>query len=209
MAASIIEHFSTLKDPRIERHKQHSLIDIIVLTLSAVASGADGWEAIEDFGQEKIDWLRQYIALENGVPSHDCIAYVLSRLSPTGFRECFMNWTQSVLVATGGEVIAIDGKTARGSRDRKNDRNPLHMVSAWACSNRMVLGQQATDEKSNEITAIPKLLNLLELKGCIITIDAMGCQRAIAQQIIKQKGDYVLGLKGNQSKLHEAVEDFL
>lgn len=208
MAASIIEHFSTLKDPRIERHKRHSLIDIIVLTLSAVASGADGWEAIEDFGQEKIDWLRQYIALENGVPSHDCIAYVLSRLSPTGFRECFMSWTQSVLVATGGEVIAIDGKTARGSRDRKNDRNPLHMVSAWACSNRMVLGQQATDEKSNEITAIPKLLKLLELKGCIITIDAMGCQRAIAQQIIKQEGDYVLGLKGNQSKLHEAVEDF-
>ena len=208
MTASIIEHFSTLKDPRIERHKQHDLIDIIVLTLSAVASGADGWEAIEDFGKEKIDWLRQYISLENGVPSHDCIFYVLSSLSPTGFRECFMSWTDSVVVATGGEVIAIDGKTARGSRDRKNDRNPLHMVSAWACSNRMVLGQQATDEKSNEITAIPKLLNLLEIKGCIITIDAMGCQRAIAKQIIKQEGDYVLGLKGNQSKLHEAVEDF-
>lgn len=208
MAASIIEHFSSLKDPRIERRKQHSLIDIIVLTLSAVASGADGWEAIEDFGKEKIDWLRQYIPLENGVPSHDCISYVLSRLSPTGFRECFMSWTESVVVATGGEVIAIDGKTARGSRDRKNDRNPLHMVSAWACSNRMVLGQQATDEKSNEITAIPKLLKLLEIKGCIITIDAMGCQRAIAKQIIKQEGDYVLGLKGNQSKLHQAVEDF-
>ncbi len=208
MTASIIDHFSTLKDPRIERHKQHKLIDIIVLTLSAVASGADGWEAIEDFGQEKLSWLRQYIALENGVPSHDCIAYVLSRLSPTGFRECFMSWTQSVLTVTGGEVIAIDGKTARGSRDRKNDRNPLHMVSAWACSNRMVLGQQATDDKSNEITAIPKLLKLLELKGCIITIDAMGCQRAIAKQVIEQNGDYVLGLKGNQSKLHEAVEDF-
>lgn len=208
MTASIIDHFSTLKDPRIERHKQHKLIDIIVLTLSAVASGADGWEAIEDFGKEKLIWLRQYIALENGVPSHDCIAYVLSRLSPTGFRECFMSWTQSVLTVTGGEVIAIDGKTARGSRDRKNDRNPLHMVSAWACTNRMVLGQQATDDKSNEITAIPKLLKLLELKGCIVTIDAMGCQRAIAKQVIEQNGDYVLGLKGNQSKLHEAVEDF-
>jgi len=208
MTAEIIEHFSTLKDPRIERHKQHSLIDIIVLTLSAVASGADGWEAIEDFGKEKVDWLRQYIPLENGIPSHDCIAYVLSRLSSTGFRKCFMSWTQSVLIAIGGEVIAIDGKTARGSRDRKNDRNPLHRVSAWACRKRMVLGQQATDEKSNEITAIPKLLKLLELKGCIVTIDAMGCQRAIAEEIIKQEGDDVLGLKGNQSKLHEAVEDF-
>lgn len=208
MTASIIDHFSTLKDPRIERRKQHKLIDIIVLTVSAVASGADGWEAIEDFGKEKLTWLRHYIALENGIPSHDCIAYVLSRVSPTGFRECFMNWTQSVLTVTGGEVIAIDDKTARGSRDRKNKQNPLHMVSAWACTNRMVLGQQATDDKSNEITAIPKLLKLLELKGCIITIDAMGCQRAIAKQVIEQNGDYVLGLKGNQSKLHEAVEDF-
>jgi len=208
MAASIIEHFSSLQDPRIERHKRHNLIDIIVLTVSAVASGADGWEAIEDFGKEKLDWLRQHIALENGVPSHDCIGYVLSRISPTGFRECFMSWTQSVVRVTGGEIIAVDGKTARGSRDRKNNRNPLHMVSAWACANRMVLGQQATDDKSNEITAIPKLLKLLALKGCIVTIDAMGCQRAIAEQVIDQQGDYVLGLKGNQSMLHDAVKDF-
>jgi len=208
VTSSIIEHFSSLQDPRIERHKLHSLIDIIVLTVSAVASGADGWEAIEDFGKEKLDWLRQYIALENGVPSHDCISYALSRVSPTGFRECFMNWTQSVVDMTGGEIIAMDGKTARGSRDRKNNRDPLHMVSAWACTNRMVLGQQATDEKSNEITAIPKLLKLLELKGCIVTIDAMGCQRAITEQVIDQQGDYVLGLKGNQSKLHDAVEDY-
>lgn len=208
MSPCIIEHFSSLKDPRIERHKRHSLIDIIVLTLSAVASGADGWEAIEDFGKEKMDWLRQYITLENGIPSHDCIAYVLSRLSANGFRECFMSWTQSVVGATNGEIIAVDGKTARGSRDRKNNGNPLHMVSAWACAQRMVLGQQATDDKSNEITAIPKLLALLELKGCIVTIDAMGCQRAIADQIIEQQGDYVLGLKGNQGTLHDAVDDF-
>ena len=119
-----------------------------------------------------------------------------------------MSWTRTVTEETGGEVIAIDGKTAKGSRDRKNNRNPLHMVSAWACDNRLVLGQQATDEKSNEITAIPKLLELLALKGCIVTIDAMGCQRAIAEQIIDQEGDYVLGLKGNQETLHEAVEDF-
>jgi len=119
-----------------------------------------------------------------------------------------MSWTQSVLNTTEGEIIAVDGKTARGSRDRKNNRNPLRIVSAWACANRMVPGQQATDDRSNEITAIPKLLELLELKGCIVTIDAMGCQRAIAEKVIDKKADYVPGLKGNQSKLHDAVEDF-
>lgn len=208
MTACLIDHFSTLNDPRIDRNKSHALIDILVLTISAMVSGADGWEAIEDFGKEKIDWLRQYVPLKNGVPSHDCIAYVLSRLSPKKFRECFMSWTAAVREQTGGEVIAIDGKTAKGSRDRKNKRTPLHMVSAWACTNRLVLGQEATNEKSNEITAIPKLLELLALKGCIVTIDAMGCQRDIAAQIIGQEGDYVLGLKGNQGNLHEAVEDF-
>ena len=208
MTLSINEHFSRLDDPRIERKKLHSLMDIITLSVCAVASGAEGWEAIEEFGKEKLGWLRQYIALENGVPSHDCIAYVLSRLSPTQFRECFVSWAQAVTEHTGGELIAVDGKTARGSRDRKNNRSPLHMVSAWACHNRLVLGQVATDEKSNEITAIPRLLELLELKGCIVTLDAMGCQRAIAEQIIDQQGDYVLGLKGNQGALLEGVEDF-
>jgi predicted transposase YbfD/YdcC len=204
----LITHFSPLPDHRIERNKCHALIDIIVLAICAVASGSDGWEAIEDFGKDKLEWLRQYIPLANGVPSHDCIAYVLCRLSPQKFRDCFMNWTQAVTEYTGGEIIAVDGKTAKGSRDRKNQRNPLHMVSAWACENRLVLGQEATDAKSNEITAIPKLLELLALKGCIVTLDAMGCQRAIAEQIIDQGGDYVLGLKGNQGNLHEAVEDF-
>ncbi len=208
MKADLIEHFSLLPDHRIERNKCHALIDIMVLVICAVASGADGWEAIEQFGKEKLEWLRQYVPLVNGVPSHDCIAYVMCRLSPPKFRDCFMSWTQAVAEETGGEVIAVDGKTAKGSRDRKNGRNPLHMVSAWACQNRLVLGQQATDEKSNEITAIPKLLALLELKGCIVTVDAMGCQRAIAEQIIDQGGDYVLGLKGNQETLHEAVVDF-
>jgi len=208
VTASLVEHFSPLQDTRIERNKLHILIDIIVLTVCAVASGADGWEAIEEFGQEKLKWLRRFVELKNGVPSHDCIAYVISRLSPKGFRECFMSWTREVTEATGGEVIAVDGKTGKGSRDRKAKRNPLHMVSAWATANRLVLGQEATDEKSNEITAIPQLLALLELKGCIVTIDAMGCQRAITEQIIDQQGDYVLGLKGNQGSLHEAVADF-
>lgn len=208
MNSDLIKHFSLLPDPRIDRNKCHALIDIIVLVICAIASGADGWEAIEQFGKEKLEWLRKYVPLLNGVPSHDCIAYVMCRLSPQKFRDCFMSWTQAVAEESGGEVIAVDGKTAKGSRDRKNGRNPLHMVSAWACQNRLVLGQQATDEKSNEITAIPKLLELLELKGCIVTIDAMGCQRAIAEQIIDQGGDYVLGLKGNQGRLQEAVEDF-
>jgi len=121
---NIVEHFSSLKDPIIDRHKRYSLIDIIVLTISVVSSGADGWEAIGGFGKEKLDGLRQYVALENGVPSNDCIAYVLSRLLPQGFRECFMGWIQSVLGATDGEIVAVDGKTARGFRDRKNNRNP-------------------------------------------------------------------------------------
>lgn len=208
MSASLFMHFAPLKDPRIERNKLHALSDIVFLTVCAVVSGADGWEAIEEFGQEKLAWLRRFAPFKNGVPSHDCIANVVARLSPQGFQDCFRTWTQAVARATGGEVIAVDGKTTRGSRDRKRWRPALHMVSAWASTNRLVLGQEATEEKSNEITAIPKLLELLELKGCLVTLDAMGCQRAIAAQIIAQGADYVLGLKGNQSQLQEAVEEF-
>ena len=201
MSASLLDHFAPLEDPRIERNKRHALLDILVLAISAVCSNAKGWEAIEDFGHAKLEWLRQFVPLANGIPSHDCIEYVMARLSPAKFRECFISWTQAVKQAVSGEVVAIDGKTARGSRDRATKGNPLHMVTAWACESRLVLAQEATDEKSNEITAIPKLLALLELKGCIVTLDAMGCQRAIAEQIKEQKGDYVMGLKGNQSDL--------
>lgn len=208
MSAGIVQHFASLEDPRIDRNKLHALIDIVLLTICAVVSGANGWEAIEDFGREKLDWLRRFAPFRNGVPSHDCIANVVSRLSPKGFQACLLSWTREVAQVTDGEVIALDGKTARGSRDRKRGRGPLHMVSAWASANRLVLGQEATDAKSNEITAIPKLLELLELRGCLVTIDAMGCQTAIAAQIVAQGGDYVLGLKGNQSALQEAVEDF-
>lgn len=207
MSACLIDHFSSLEDPRIERNKRHALIDILVLVVSAVCSHAKGWEAIEDFGHNKLDWLRQFVPLVNGVPSHDCIQYVMSRLSPVKFRECFMSWTQAVK-REANEVIAIDGKTARGSRDCTRGNKALHRVTAWACENRLVLAQEVTDEKSNEITAIPKLLELLELKGCIVTLDAMGCQQAIAQQILSQQGDYVMGLKGNQGHLHEAVNDY-
>jgi len=192
----------------VERNKRHALPDILLLTISAVLGGAEGWEAIEQFGNEKLPWLRKFAPFEHGVPSHDCIANVISRLRFKQFQECFIGWVRAVAATTGGEIVAVDGKTARGSRDRGNGCKPLHMVSAWASANRLVLGQEATEEKSNEITAIPKLLQLLELKGCIVTIDAMGCQRAIAAQIVEQGGDYVLGLKGNQGVLHEEVEDF-
>jgi predicted transposase YbfD/YdcC len=205
---SLVEHFAALEDPRIERKKLHGLLDIMVLSVCAIISGAEGWQGIVDFGHEKLDWLRRFVPLKNGVPSHDCIAYVFARISPEGFRSCFMEWVEGVREKTEGEVIAIDGKTSRGSKDRKRGQSPLHMVSAWACANRLVLGQEATAEKSNEITAIPKLLELLDVKGCIITIDAMGCQTAIAKQIIDQRGDYVLGLKDNQPLLHESVEDY-
>jgi len=205
---SLIEHFSSLKDPRIERKKLHQLMDILVFTVCATLSGAEGWEDIEEFGHSKREWLRQFVPLKNGIPSHDCIAYVISRLSPEGFQRCFMNWIEAMQEEMPNEVVAIDGKTARRSYDRRRNKNSLHMVSAWGCANGLVLGQEATEEKSNEITAIPKLLALLELRGCIVTLDAMGCQRAIAEQVIEQGGDYSLGLKGNQSALHEAAEDF-
>ena len=208
MSPSFIKHFSKLKDPRIERSKQHELMDILVLTIAAMLSGANGWEAIAEFGNSKIDWLRQFAPFKNGIPSHDCIAYVISRLSPKQFQECFINWISEIHEHTAGEVIAIDGKTARGSRDKKYDRKPLHMVTAWATANGIVLGQEVTAEKSNEITAIPTLLELLELRGCIVTIDAMGCQCEIATTIVTRGGDYVLGLKGNQESIHEATEDF-
>ena len=207
MNANLLDHLATLDDPRIDRNKRHALPDILFLVVSAVCSGAKGWEAIEDFGHSKLDWLRHFVPLVNGVPSHDCIQYVMTRLSPVAFRECFMNWTQAVK-QEAEDIVAVDGKTARGSHDRANGGKALHMVTAWACRNRLVLAQEASDEKSNEITAIPKLLKLLELKGCIVTLDAMGCQRKIAKQIRKQKGDYVMGLKGNQSNLHDAVADY-
>lgn len=207
MTTSIAESFSSIEDPRIDRKKLHSLSDILVLTVCAMLSGADGYEAIEEFGDNKEHWLRTFLPLQNGIPSHDCIRYVLIQLSPEQVQSCFIKWVNAIREKIP-EVIAVDGKTARRSHNKRKGVPALHMVSAWATSNRLVLGQQATQEKSNEITAIPALLKLLELKGCIVTIDAMGCQRDIAKQIIQQKGDYVLGLKGNQGRLHEAVEDY-
>ena len=171
MSTSFIEHFSQLRDPRVERNKLYPLMEILLVAVCAMASGANGWEAMEEFGEAKLDWLRQFAPFANGVPPHDRIAAVISRLNPKMFQTCFCSWTRAVAEVTDGEVVAVDGKTARGSRDRRNGKHALHMVSAWGSRNRLVLGQEATEEKSNEITAIPKLLELLELKGCIVTTE--------------------------------------
>jgi predicted transposase YbfD/YdcC len=208
ISVSLFEHFSPLPDPRIDRTKRHVLLDIIGLSICAVICGADGWEAIEEYGDSKSEWLHQFLELPHGIPSDDTIRRVFTRLSPTRFQECFQEWIQAIATRTGGQVISVDGKPLRRSYDRRDNKAALHMVSAWASANRLILGQLKTEEKSNEITAIPKLLRILALEGCIVTIDAMGCQTAIATQIIEQGADYVLALKGNQGTVHDKVVEF-
>ena len=185
VALSIAERFGILEDPRTGHARRHELLDIIVITLCAVICGADHWVEIEEFGKAKEDWFRRFLKLPNGIPSHDTFGRVFGLLDPEQFSACFMDWVRSVSDLAQGEVVAIDGKTLRGCHDRANGRAPLHMVSAWATENRMVLGQTRTEAHSNEITAIPELLRVLELKGCLVTIDAMGCQRNIAQQVVQ------------------------
>jgi predicted transposase YbfD/YdcC len=208
MSLSIKEAFSSLEDPRVERNKRHDLQDIIVLSICGITSGAEGWEAIEAFGKEKETWLREWLELENGIPSHDCIARVISRIPTKQMSGCFIKWTQSISEITQGEIVSVDGKTARHSFNSKDKLAAIHMVSAWANQARISLGQVKTAEKSNEITAIPELLKMLELKGCIVTIDAMGCQTEIAEKIVEKQADYVLAVKANQKHLHEAVMDY-
>ena len=185
---SLIEHFSKLEDLRVDRNKKHELIDVIVLCVCAVVSGAEGWSDIEEFGRTKLEWLRRYVPLANGIPVDDTIARIISALSVGGFQECFMSWMEDVVKLSDGEIIAVDGKTQRRSHDRRRGVKALHMVSAWACGNGVVLGQVKTEEKSNEITAVPELLDKLELSGCIVTLDAMGCQRAIGSRSRKGEG---------------------
>lgn len=202
----LVEHFSKLEDPRIERSKRHKLIDILTVTLLGVICGADSWVGIESFGRAKLKWLRRILELPNGIPSHDTIARLFARLNPEQFQQCFLEWVRSLVRLREGEVIAIDGKTLRQSYDSADGKGAIHMVSAWATENRLVLGQCKVNEKSNEITAIPRLLRLLEVKDCIVTIDAMGTQTAIAQLIVQREGDYVLALKDNQGNLFEDVQ---
>ncbi len=202
---SLLDHLQVILDPRMENKCDHKLIDIIAITICAVICGADDWNAIESFGKAKQGWFEGFLELPNGIPSHDTYRRLFSMLSPKAFKEFFTNWVRDVADLVEG-VIAIDGKTLRRSHDRRNGKKAIPMVSAWSSANRMVLGQVKTDEKSNEITAIPELLKVLSVKGCIVTIDAMGCQKNIAKQIIDAEGDYLLALKGNQSNLSKQVE---
>jgi len=206
-AGAVMEHFAELEDPRVHARKvRHKLIDILVIAICGAICGADDWVGIFDFGIAKIEWLRTFLDLPHGIPSHDTFARVFSLIRPEKFQECFVSWIQSVAQISEGEIVAVDGKKLRRSYDSKSSTAAIHMVSAWANANRLVLGQVKTDEKSNEITAIPELLKVLDIRGCIVTIDAMGCQKKIASQIIEQEGDYVFGLKGNQGTLLDAVE---
>ena len=201
--------FANLADPRKDNHnKRHLLSDILVLTILAVICGADGWTEVEAFGNAKEEWLKTFLRLPNGIPSHDTIGDLYARLCPVQLQSCFLSWVQSTVEISGGQIIPIDGKTLRRSYDKGRERGAIHMVSAWASANGVVLGQIKTEEKSNEITAIPQLLGMLAIKGAIITIDAMGCQREIAKSIIDKEADYVLSLKGNQGTLQEDVEYF-
>jgi predicted transposase YbfD/YdcC len=205
--ASISEHFQTLEDPRIERTKKHLLLDILIIAVCTLLTGGEGFQDMELFGKSKRQWLQTFLALPHGIPSHDTFGRVFARLNPTRFQECFLSWTRAVAALTQGTLVSLDGKTVRASFDRATAASPLHMVSAWCSQNGgLVMGQLKTDSKSNEITAIPELLQLLAIKGCIVTMDAMGCQTAIAGQIRAQEGDYLLALKSNHKKAYKAIK---
>jgi len=204
---SLTKHFGQLADPRDSTKARHKLLDMIAISVAAVICGADDWVSIAAFARAKEGWLRKFLELPNGIPAHDTFGRVFSLLAPEAFEQCFRDWVSAVRQAVPEEVVAIDGKSVRRSHNRGAGLGPLHVVSAWATENRLVLGQVATEAKSNEITAIPRLLELLVLEGCIVTIDAMGCHTKIAEQIIAAGGDYVLALKGNQGTLAEEVEE--
>jgi predicted transposase YbfD/YdcC len=203
---SPLQFFAGLNDPRVERTKDHLLGDIIFITIAAVLCGAESWYDIEEFGRSKEEWLKKHLKLPNGIPTHDTFNRVFAALDPNELSKCFLEWTQFVCRMTKGEVVSIDGKTLRGTHteDRKY---VVHMVSAWASVNNLVLGQVKVNDKSNEITAIPSLLEVLAIKGCIVTIDAMGCQKTIASAIIDKEADYILAVKGNQREFHEQVQE--
>jgi len=203
---TITDHFDSIEDPRIERTKLHDLIDIMTISICAVICGADTWVEIEEYGKSKKKWLGTFLKLDNGIPSHDTFARVFARINPEEFQSSFISWIKSISNLTEGEVVAIDGKTLRHSYDKSKDKAAIHMISAWATNVRLVLGQRKVDNKSNEIIAIPELIKLLSLKGCIVSIDAMGCQKSIVQQIVEQEADYIIALKKNQKNLYNRVE---
>lgn len=204
--ATLEEHFARLTDPRVERTREHKLLDIVLIAICAVICGADGWVEVEEFGKAKQAWLETFLELPNGIPSHDTFGRVFARLNPDEFEQCFLEWVQAISRLTQGEVVAVDGKSLRRSHDHRLGQNAIQMVSAWASANHLVLGQHKVDEKSNEITAIPALLQGLEVAGCLVTIDALGCQKETAARVVDQEGDYLLALKENQEHLYQDVQ---
>jgi predicted transposase YbfD/YdcC len=204
--SALTASFRSLPDPRVDRTKHHVLVDIMAIAICAVVCGADGWTEVEDFGKIKKKWLKRFLALPHGIPSHDTFGRVFAALDPEAFQACFVRWVQRVAHLTTGQVIAIDGKTLRRSHDAAKNKDAIHLVSAWATANRLVLGQVKVADKSNEITAIPELLQLLDVRGCLVTIDAAGTQTKIAATILDRQADYLLALKKNQKGLAEDVQ---
>jgi predicted transposase YbfD/YdcC len=202
----ITEHFAKVSDPRIGNATRHKLMDIMVLAICAVICGADGWSDVALFGRSKFKWFKTFLELPHGIPSHDTFGRVFSRINPEEFEGSFLDWVKAIQKLTKGEVIAIDGKQLHGSQDKGNGQSAIDMVSAWATANELVLGQVKVDDKSNEIPAIPKLLHLLDITGCLVTIDAIGTQTEIVETIIEQGGDYLLAVKENQGQLYEDLE---
>lgn len=206
--AGLVGCLSVIKDPRIDRTKRHPLVSVLFIGICSVLCGAESWEQMEDFGNVREEWLKGYVELPHGVPSHDTFGRVFSQIDSKAFHESFLGWVKLVSLKMPGQIISIDGKTLRRSHDRAHGKEALHLVSAWAGANHLVLGQVKTADKSNEITAIPELLKLLDLCGSIVTVDAMGTQKEIAEEIQNKKADYVMALKGNQGLLHDEVKTY-
>lgn len=204
----IFEHFDELEDPRMDRQKRHLLSDIIFIGISSVICGGTNFVDMYDFGCAKEEWLNEHLELPNGIPSHDTFRRVFSLIDPDAFRSCFISWTQALSDTTQGDIIAFDGKTLRRSFDTATGLSAIHVMNAWSCENDICLGQMRVDFKTNEIKAMPALLKLLDIKGSVVTADALNCQKDIAEQIIKSGGDYVLAVKSNQPSLYEDVKLF-
>src|SRR6267142_4322692 len=205
MANSITPFFADIPDSRSEHGKRHLLSDIVAIAICAVVCGAEGWVDVELFGRSKITWLHTFLHLPHGIPSHDTFGRIFAGIDPDHFERCFRAWTSALAGVIVG-VLSVDGKTLRRSFDKADAKAAIHMISAWAADNHVVFGQLAVDAKSNEITAIPKLLEMLDIQGLTVTIDAIGCQKSIAKQIVAQGGDYMLQVKGNQPELHADIK---